>query len=113
MTLISKKQRKARLDELIESVKPKASAEYETLMHKLTSVDNYNCAENPEHYIDAPEDVSDETAELLCWQCPAIRECYIFAVKEGVDYGVWGGINFTSSEQKENCEQRPDELPAT
>lgn len=90
--------------ELIELVTPKAGKEFDALSHKLNRVDKYNCADKPERYIDAPESVTDDEAEEMCFQCPAIRECYLFATKEKLDYGVWGGINFTSTEQKESSE---------
>lgn len=75
----------------------------------------WNCKNNPYFYIDYDgrgfededglnvyEPVSDEQAELLCFGCPLIRECYNYALAADEKYGIWGGINFgKDSESKQ------------
>lgn len=55
-----------------------------------------NCAGDSETY--SGEDTINyglDKAEELCYNCPLISECYKFAVAENVNWGVWGGINFS------------------
>ncbi len=35
-----------------------------------------------------------DECEELCYGCPLLKDCYDFAVANGEEYGVWGGVNF-------------------
>lgn len=57
-----------------------------------------NCDEKPYYYVDNPVGIDDDTAEQMCYGCPLLKQCYDFAVASDVNWGVWGGINFTKEE---------------
>ena len=58
------------------------------------------CATGDARFIDTPENVDADTAEQMCHQCPLLKQCYEFAVASNQEWGVWGGINFTTEEMK-------------
>jgi WhiB family redox-sensing transcriptional regulator len=31
-------------------------------------------------------------AKQMCYQCPVIKECLIYAFENNEDYGIWGGM---------------------
>lgn len=76
------------------------------LSDKLTEIVVYPCANNPFLYMDnvgvGAQEMTEDDVESLCTDCPAIRECYQFALKNDEEYGVWGGIDFAkvSAEKK-------------
>lgn len=37
-------------------------------------------------------------AQLICWGCPVLKECLIFAFENKETFGVWGGM--TAKERK-------------
>jgi len=76
-------------------IQKKAITSWVKLSEKLDEVPTYPCANNPEKYMDK-EPPCDDECESLCGGCPAIRECYRFALDNDEEYGVWGGINFTN-----------------
>lgn len=76
-------------------IQKKAITSWVKLSEKLDEVQTYPCADKPEAYIDN-DPPSDDDCELLCAGCPALRECYKFALDNDEEYGVWGGINFTN-----------------
>ena len=76
-------------------IQKKAITSWVKLSEKLDEVQVYPCANNPEDYTDT-EPPSDDECEALCFGCPAIRECYNFALDNDEEYGVWGGIIFTN-----------------
>lgn len=55
------------------------------------------CQTDPYLYIDNPYKVSEDQAEELCHKCPLIKDCYEFAIANDEQYGIWGGVNFTSN----------------
>lgn len=79
-------------------IKKKAIQQWVELSNKLEDIKVYPCANNPYYYMDydgrGEEPLSDDDAESLCTDCPAIRECYRFAMANDEEHGIWGGINF-------------------
>lgn len=53
----------------------------------------------PDKYSDNPESVSIDEAEELCYGCPLLKQCYDYAVAAKVNWGIWGGVNFTEGEE--------------
>ncbi len=56
------------------------------------------CADKPEFYADRSIEVSAAEAELMCYGCPLIKQCYDFAVAQEVNAGIWGGLHFDQDE---------------
>jgi hypothetical protein len=63
-----------------------------------TTATEIPCVIAPKLYIDNPENVSEDQAEILCSGCPLLKQCYDFAVASKQEWGIWGGINFTKEE---------------
>lgn len=62
---------------------------------------SYPCSNNPFFYMDYDnwdeEDsvaLQQDDADALCFGCPIIKQCYEFAVANGEQHGVWGGVLF-------------------
>lgn len=70
-----------------------------TLQRGLANTET-KCQVKPTYYIDQPEDIDEDTAELMCHGCPLIKQCYDYAVASKQEWGVWGGVNFTTEEMK-------------
>lgn len=34
-----------------------------------------------------------DQAKLVCRSCPVRRQCLNFALRQGLDFGIWGGAN--------------------
>jgi hypothetical protein len=64
------------------------------------AVSDVPCVQEPHFYVDYPENVGEDFAEDLCSGCPLLKKCYDFAVASEQEWGVWGGINFTTKEMK-------------
>jgi len=75
---------------------------YNDLQKKLTTTE-VPCRKDMDTF-DNPEQVSDGNAELACYGCPLLKECYDFAVASEQQYGIWGGINFTHGRYKHGPE---------
>jgi len=88
---------KVRIDETTLMPKPEATRAFQKLQYLQLQQDTLACKENPEPYIDKPHLLEDNEAEELCHKCPLIQACYQFAVANDEQWGVWGGINFTSA----------------
>jgi len=92
---------KPRIDQSLLMPKREASDYWQKLQSGISKSDTLPCQLNPEPYIDSPEMVSDDEAEELCHKCPLLRECYQFAKANNEEYGIWGGVNFTSAQHIE------------
>lgn len=79
---------------------PKARKAWEDLCRAQDENPIYPCAGNPDLYTDA-DFLTEDQAEEICYGCPLLKQCYDFAVANGEQHGVWGGINFSIA---------PDEL---
>ena len=79
-------------------IQKKAINSWIKLSSKLEEIKFYPCANNPYYYTDygtkGEPELTDDDCESLCTDCPAIRECYRFAMDNDEENGVWGGINF-------------------
>lgn len=42
--------------------------------------------------------ITDDSAEVLCYGCPLIKECYQYAKAADESWGIWGGVNFSKEE---------------
>jgi hypothetical protein len=40
-----------------------------------------------------PALVQADQAKLVCRSCPVRRQCLTFALRQGLDFGIWGGTN--------------------
>jgi WhiB family transcriptional regulator, redox-sensing transcriptional regulator len=40
-----------------------------------------------------PALVQADQAKLVCRSCPVRRQCLTFALRQGLDSGIWGGTN--------------------
>lgn len=38
--------------------------------------------------------MSVDDAEKMCYGCPLIKQCYDYAVADGITAGIWGGVIF-------------------
>lgn len=48
---------------------------------------------DPELFFPLPLDVAGElAAKTVCGDCPVRSECLTFALRNGLDDGVWGGL---------------------
>jgi WhiB family redox-sensing transcriptional regulator len=75
-----------------------ATKEYENLMRAIKAADDIPpCMQtDPEVFFPAGNDGgANETrqAKKLCQKCPVINECAIFALANGENFGVWGGLS--------------------
>lgn len=95
------KKPKVRIDENSLWSKPEARQKWDELKHAIEAVENYNCQDRPELWSDNPQHITEQEAEILCYQCPLIKPCYDYAVTAQVAWGVWGGVNFTDTSQIE------------
>jgi WhiB family transcriptional regulator, redox-sensing transcriptional regulator len=48
----------------------------------------------------AARQVRVKAAKQLCMACPLRAACHAYAVKTGQHYGIWGGVNFESEEER-------------
>ncbi len=56
---------------------------------------NGNCVDSGKHHLFFSERVSElAEAQALCGECPARAPCLSFALEEGLEWGVWGGVVF-------------------
>jgi hypothetical protein len=92
---LSKKKPKIRID--IESLwaKPEATNQWDKLQNAIEKADSYPCQDKPTYYADNSDEIGVDVAEIMCYGCPILKECYDFAVANKVTAGIWGGINFT------------------
>jgi hypothetical protein len=79
---------------------PEARGAWEKLCKAQDDNPVYPCAQNPRLFTDT-DFLSPDEAEVLCYGCPLLKQCYDFAVANSEQYGIWGGINFSIT---------PDEL---
>ena len=75
-----------------------AFREYETLVNAIKTADSIPaCMQtDPEVFFpDGNDGGWNETrkAKKMCEPCPVIRECAIYALAAGENYGVWGGLS--------------------
>jgi hypothetical protein len=92
---------KPRIDEALLIPKQQAMEQWQKLQSGIRASGSLPCQKNPTPYIDDPYTVSDDEAEELCYKCPLLRECYQFAKANNEEYGIWGGVNFTSAQHIE------------
>ena len=91
-------------------IKKEAIGHFERLSDKMEEVRYWNCKNNSYYYQDYDglgfEDengngnarpLTEDECEELCADCPLLKLCYDFAVANGEEHGIWGGINFTKS----------------
>lgn len=90
---------KVRIDEASLWAKPSAIREWKALTEAIDKADTYPCYDKPDDYVDYPENISVDEAEQMCHNCPALKQCYDFAVANNITWGIWGGINFTQQEE--------------
>jgi hypothetical protein len=90
------KKQKIRIDETALMPKPEAFALFKKLQELQLKQDTLACKENPEPYIDIPHTIDEDRAEELCHGCPLLKACYQFAEANNEQWGIWGGINFTT-----------------
>nr|DAW17347.1 MAG TPA: Transcription factor WhiB [Caudoviricetes sp.] len=58
------------------------------------------CVElGPDKFVDNPEWIDVDEAEELCYKCPLLKQCYDYAVADKIEWGIWGGVNFTKVEE--------------
>jgi WhiB family redox-sensing transcriptional regulator len=50
-------------------------------------------APDPEIFFPKSSDAKAEDAKWYCHRCPIREKCLIEALENGLDYGVWGGLN--------------------
>ena len=92
---------KPRIDQNLLLPKKEALEHWRKLQSGISKNDQLKCQINPRPYIDEPEMVTQDMAEELCHKCPLLRDCYQFAKANKEEYGIWGGVNFTSTTQIE------------
>lgn len=97
----AKKRPKIRIDENSLWNTKEARDKWDTLKHAINKADAYNCQDKPELWSDSPQHITEQEAEILCYQCPLIKICYDYAVTAEVAWGVWGGVNFTNTTEIE------------
>jgi hypothetical protein len=74
----------------------------------------WNCKDNPYYYVDYDgrgfEDENGKSeyraltvdeCEILCADCPLLKQCYDFAVANDEKHGIWGGIDFGAIENED------------
>lgn len=98
---LSAKRPKIRIDENSFWNKPKAKEKWQELTSAINSIENYNCQDKPELWSDSPQHITEQEAEILCYKCPLLKQCYDYAVTAEVAWGVWGGVNFTNTTEIE------------
>lgn len=76
-----------------------ATALFQELKEQSLRIDTA-CQSQPQFYIDTPEDVDIDKAEEMCYNCPILKLCYDFAVASNQEWGIWGGVNFTTEDMK-------------
>jgi len=62
-----------------------------------------------------PESIKESRAVTpICGNCSVIKDCLIFAIENDEEYGIWGGIDFTSRESSRTttvrAHNRPEEV---
>lgn len=50
-------------------------------------------APDPEIFFPAKDDAKALDAKWFCYRCDIREACLMEALEEGLDYGVWGGLN--------------------
>ena len=75
---------------------PEARGAWERLCKAQDDNPVYPCANNPHLFTDTDFLTEDESEEI-CHGCPLLKQCYDFAVANGEQHGIWGGINFSIS----------------
>jgi len=95
-------------------IKKEAMPAWRALLDAQDKEEYYPCAKNPYYYMDYDgwgierEDrdywkkasLSIDDCESLCYGCPLLKQCYDFAVVNGEQYGVWGGVNFSEKDDQ-------------
>ncbi|WP_329538572.1 WhiB family transcriptional regulator (plasmid) [Streptomyces sp. NBC_01450] len=49
---------------------------------------------------------SQNRAKTVCRGCPVVTECLAYALDQGIEYGVWGGM--TERERRSLLRRKPD-----
>ena len=93
---------KVRIDQASLWANPQAEAEWKELCNAIDQSDSYPCYDNPDPYVDYPEDIGVDEAEQMCYGCPLLKQCYDFAVANNTTWGIWGGINFTPTQEQQH-----------
>jgi hypothetical protein len=73
---------------------PKARRAWEELCKKQEEHPIYPCISNPDLYTDT-DFLTEDECEEICHGCPLLKQCYDFAVANGEQNGVWGGVSFS------------------
>jgi hypothetical protein len=92
---------KIRIDESLLLPKPEAIPLWNKLQALQLEHATTPCREDPTKFIDEPDTVSEDEAELLCHKCPLLKACFDFAKANDERWGIWGGVNFTDTTQQE------------
>lgn len=89
-------------------IEPSAMPAWRALAKAQDDNEYYPCLNNPYFYTDydgfgfeteerggASVGLSEDDCEALCFGCPLLKQCYDFAIANGEDNGIWGGIDFS------------------
>lgn len=95
-------------------IKKKAVEPYNKLRDAQEKHRFWNCKDNPYYYMDYDgygfEDkngsngyraLTVDECEILCADCPLLKQCYDFAVANEEKHGIWGGIDFGAAENED------------
>ena len=52
-----------------------------------------NCRAHPPSVFFPSDGVGVEVARRICADCPVRRDCLEYALRNGIDHGVWGGTS--------------------
>jgi hypothetical protein len=78
---------------------PQARKAWEELCKQQDEHPVYPCLNNPGLYTDT-DFLTEDECEQICHGCPLLKACYDFAVANSEIHGVWGGINFSISQEE-------------
>jgi hypothetical protein len=80
---------------------------FQAMDEQINSGNYWPCHNNPYFYMDYDgygfeteeghgviRKITEDEAEMLCADCPLLKQCYDFAVANKEQEGIWGGIDF-------------------
>jgi hypothetical protein len=74
-------------------------------LHDLAVEVDAECRSNPLLFFSNSRQ-EREVAEIVCGRCRIAWECLDYARKNGITWGVWGGVDFALVEQKRKGSSR-------